>query len=238
MTLLNDENESAAPAATSDLDGIVTSLIDTLPEVSDHAIAEHEAAQERNSGANDAQPSAPQTSANPKGLPTDKNGKPYDPTTHEISPKTGKAIKKRSGVKSSVVTPQKSAGVDVLQNAQKVDDLQKAHMNGRFAAGATFAALQGIFGEEFAPRKDAALGDEFEYLTGAYGDYFAASGMTDIPPGWALVIAIGSIAAPRLAMPKTKSRLSRVKDWVISKVFAWKARRTVKAATSNTSEDE
>lgn len=236
MTNLN--GETAAPAADSSLDDIAGILLDTMPEVSEHAIAEHDAAQGRNFDASSAAPVAPQTASNPQGLPVDKNGKPYDPSTHEISPKTGKAIKKRSGVKSSVVNPAQNTAAANSAISQKVDELQKAHMNGRFAAGATFAALQGIFGEEFAPRKDAALGDEFEYLTGAYGDYFAASGMTDIPPGWALVIAIGSIAAPRFAMPKTKSRLTRLKDWAISKVFAWKARRVVKTATDNQNEAE
>jgi hypothetical protein len=227
------------------LQTIAGDLIDDMPEVSEHAIAEQQALQERNFGANNVDSGAPMfdgaqtggiSSANPNAWPLDGRGKPYNPATHEVSAATGKAIKKRRGTKSSVATPASPAQNSAPVQNQQIIDAQKAHANGHMAAAATFAALQGIFGEEFKPRKDAELGDEFSYLSGAYGDYFLAKGMNDVPPGLALIIAVGAIAMPRFAMPKTKSKMSRIKDFIIGKFFTWRAKKTVSTAEKNTKE--
>lgn len=226
----------------SGLDEITDSLISDMPHISENAIAEHEATQERNFDANNATSggSVAQgstiTADNPNGWPLDGRGKPYDPTTHEISAATGKAIKKRRGGKSTIGNPEKSASQSAPAQNPQIVEAQKAAANGQFAAMATFATLQGIFGEEFKPNPNSHIGDEFQFLAGAYGNYFLAKGVSDIPPGIALVIAIGTIAGQRLGMPKTKSRIARIKDFFIGKFFSWRAKKTVSAAEKNTKE--
>ena len=215
------------------LNDIAGELLESMPEVSQHAIDEHDAAQQRNLDANmlgseQTNSTTPASASNPNGWPLDGRGNAYNPETHEVSASTGKAIKKRRGTKSSVGAPDKNTNQPQAQAVTTNE--QKAAANGMMAALATFAALQGIFGEEFKPRADSDLGDEFQYLSGAYGNYFLAKGFSDIPAGWALAIAVGSIAAPRFAMPKTKSKLQRLKDFCIGKFFTWRAKKTVKRA--------
>lgn len=231
------------------LDKIGDTMVDSMPEVSQHAIDEHNATQERNLDANSSAAGADMlgnaqtgttdavSASNPNGWPVDGRGKPYDPNTHEISASTGKAIKKRRGGKSTIGAPTKNAtSPNNAPTSQDIGNAQQAAANGQMAALATFAGLQGIFGEEFAPRKESHVGDEFQFLAAAYGNYFLAKGMVDIPPGWALVIAIGSITAPRFGMPKTRTKMQRVKDFIIGKFFSWRAKKTVDTATKNTKE--
>jgi hypothetical protein len=62
-------------------------------------------------------------------------------------------------------------------------------------------------------------------LESAFGDYFEATGKTDIPPGMALTVAIGGYMLPRFTMPKTRSRMGKVKDWFVKKLADRKLRK-------------
>ncbi len=200
------------------LESIADSLTETMPEVSDHAIAEHEA-QERNFGANsDAPLATAQTARAPSGVE-------YNPNTHEVSPKTGKVIKKRRGGANSAskvaVSSASPAGTASSQN-----DEGQARATGKFAAAALIGICSGVFGDEFQPEKTAQF-DERAYLESAFGDYFVATGRTDLPPSMALIVAIGAYTIPRFTKPKTKSKLSAFKDWAVSKYFGWRGKKTM-----------
>jgi hypothetical protein len=61
---------------------------------------------------------------------------------------------------------------------------------------------QGIFGDEWKAEEAEA-----DMLTEATTQYFHSQGITDITPGWALVLAVGGYALPRFMMPKTKAKI-------------------------------
>lgn len=221
---------------TTDLAGIGADLLNTMPQVSDNAIVEHEA-QERKNDASINDPSA-------NGLPVDKNGKEYNPETHELSPLTGKAIKKRRGAKPAPSGGARSSvvvnGKPVQQNAQAAQQeavIQQGKATGRFAAHALIGVCVGIFGNEFKPVKDAER-DEVAYLESAFSEYFIATGATDLPPSVVLLIATGAYIMPRFTQPITKSKLARAKDWAIGKFFSWRAGRDVKKGQSELKGDE
>ncbi len=220
---------------------ISDTLVESMPDVSEHAITEHEAQQALNNRANDD--AVIPTAHKPANAPVDKSKWPvdkfdnrYNPETHTVSPLTGKVIKKRRGggnktanAQSSVVTPKgNSTSAADTANAELVAN---ATATGQFAAAATVSICVGIFGDEFHPRKAADAGyDEMEYLQGAFAAYFLATGKTDIPPGMALAIALCSYGLPRVTMPKTRSRLSAIKDWFGSKFLAWRGKKTLRSA--------
>lgn len=78
-----------------------------------------------------------------------------------------------------------------------------------------FTLGQAIGGDEWKPSDN-----ERAYMVDAWGSYFRAKGITDLPPGWAVVIATSAYAIPRLRKPKTQTRMiagySKVRAWVRS----------------------
>ena len=76
---------------------------------------------------------------------------------------------------------------------------------GVYSANLLISMGRAIGGEEWEPRKDEAF-DERENLEIAFGDYFTAKEMSDIPPGVALSLALSTYIGPRLFMPTTKKR--------------------------------
>lgn len=106
---------------------------------------------------------------------------------------------------------------------------QLARKGGAGAAALLVMVGVGLGGDEWVPRKDEKIGlDEKAMLEGAFGDYFVAQGYSDLPPGWALVAAVGMYALPRFGMPKTQTRLQKLKTWIFTKYAAWKSRRNPK----------
>lgn len=51
--------------------------------------------------------------------------------------------------------------------------------------------------------------EEQETLSTAYQAYFESMGMTDLPPGVALLAVVGMYAAPRLLRPEPLAKLKR-----------------------------
>lgn len=206
--------DAAADTGADVFADIAASLADNMPQVSDHAINEA-AEQARKNNAN----------ADGDGL-FYKDGTPYDPEIHEISPVTGKVVKKKRGggktkSKSQLPPPKNTAPAGPSQA-----EIQ-ARAAGKMYANGLIALAVGIGGDEFNPRVDEATGlNERDYLEQAFGEYCVATGKNDLPPGLVLTIAIGSYIVPRFNQPKTRTRLQRLKDWAASK---WLARRAKKA---------
>jgi hypothetical protein len=67
-----------------------------------------------------------------------------------------------------------------------------------------------LFGDEWKPNRDL---NEPEAVVTAFENYFEAKGITDFPPGAALVMALGAYALVRLQQPKTLSKLERLALW-------------------------
>ncbi|AUR98301.1 hypothetical protein NVP1249A_07 [Vibrio phage 1.249.A._10N.261.55.B9] len=203
------------------LDNIANTLADSMPEVQEHAIEQEKA----------------KTDAEREKWADleDVDGNTFDPAIHKTNKdaeptlsRTGKLIKKpgRKGGGGSSSGP---SVIGVKQEA-KPDPEQAARIQAR-ASGKMAANLLmtlGIVagGEEWQPIKDPTTGiDEKQMLESAFADYFEATGKTDIPPGMALTVAIGGYALPRFTMPKTRSRMQKVKDWVVRKIADRKLRK-------------
>jgi len=142
----------------------------------------------------------------------DADGASFDPALHytedDGEPKlTAKGLLRKRRVRRSTADKNADANREALNARQQVE----ARSAGIVAANSLLIVATGFGGDEWNAVKDEASGiDERAQLQQAFGDYFVAKGVTDFPPGVALVLAIGMYAAPRFTMPKTQSKIGRV----------------------------
>lgn len=212
--------EPSPAGLTTNIESIANELSETMPEVQEHAI-EQEILSENEKLAQYSHLK-------------DSDGNGFDPSIHKtnkageptLSTK-GKLIKK-PGRKPGAGAQGKSQIGSVVGGAQSVTIDKEGHSRLQARASGTMAAnliLQiGIVagGEEWHPRTDESSGlNEKMMLENAFADYFEATGKTDIPPGMALTVAIGAYVLPRFTMPKTQSRLDKlkkgIKQWWINR---------------------
>jgi len=83
----------------------------------------------------------------------------------------------------------------------------------RLAATLWFEVPQPIFGRDWAP----ADKDEANTIAAAFRRYFISAGITDIPPGIALALSLGSYTIARVNKPTVKERLMGMFEWIRSK---------------------
>ena len=90
----------------------------------------------------------------------------------------------------------------------------------------------GIGGPEFAPRMIEGPGgiqiNEMMTLEVAFGDYFLAKDIEDLPPGWALCGALAFYYLPRFQMPQTQEKARGFVAWIKGKYADWKVGRMKK----------
>jgi hypothetical protein len=235
---LSDESDSADAAVQSNTsDTSVNDLADTLikesPEPQPHAIAqraEQEAAALSQSAANVQQ----FPGFNPEIHATNPDGTPALTPTGRLA----KIRKSRAaGTKTAVNVPNVPGATTPAQSAAVAKETL-ARQGGAGCANLVIALMVGVGGEDFLPRRDKASGmDEKAMLESVFGDYFVATGKTDLPPGWALVAGMSMYVLPRLGMPKTQTRLQRFKDWCKVKYVNFRLKKAgIKARARNTSE--
>lgn len=184
-------------------------ILSVMPEPQQHAIAQHESEQQ------EAEDNAQR----------DANGEAFNPAIHSGSLlKNGTWRRKKSAgpntsARAGTIGRGKRSNATVGDAPAQPDNSAEvsARAAGIAAAGAVLMIGVAVGGEEWQPRKDPI--DEREMLTGAFGDYFVAKGVTDFPPGVALFLALSMYAAPRFTMPQTRTRMQRFKDWIAIKVL-------------------
>lgn len=214
----NEPNSQPEPQH-SPADALAQGLIEGMPEPSEHAIAQY---LEEQAGLENA----PEI--------VDSNAEKFNPEIHAVnadgSPKftaTGAFAKKR-GRRSGAVSVLNAAG-DKGQSA-KPDTAAVMRANKQAAAGSAAANMlimlgMVLGGEEWQPLKNEKIGlDEKANLETAFQDYFTASNLEDLPPSFALGIAVLGYALPRFTMPKTQARTATL--W--GKAKAWWANRKLK----------
>ena len=203
----------------SPAEALAQGLIETMAEPSDHAIAQHLAEQ-----------------AELENVPeiVDSNAEKFNPEIHAVnadgSPKftaTGAFAKKRgrrSGA-ASVLNAASDKGQSVKPDTSAVIRANKQAAAGSAAANTLIMLGMVLGGDEWRPLKDDKLGlDEKANLETAFQDYFTASNLEDLPPSFALGIAVLGYALPRFTMPKTQARTATL--WGKCKV--WWANRKLK----------
>ena len=222
--------EEIPPENTGDgLDAIANSLVAEMPEPSQHAIDAAEATKTEEAEKTDTYSHLKHkdgTPFNPDIHQTDLNGEPVTNAGGFLVKRRGR--KKGNASTSTVV----AAGTTTRQGKQEPDQKELANQaaameSGRAAANMVMAVGIALGGEEWQPIKDDKTGmDEEAQLTSAFGQYFLATGKTDIPPGWALTITMCSYALPRFIMPKTQTRAKSL----YQKFKAWRMNRTADKA--------
>jgi hypothetical protein len=183
-----------------------------MPQVQEHAV--NKAQEESNAQANS---------------PVDKAGTRFDPALHETGP-DGKGIlgvrgnwRAKRGRKTGGPVSGSVAGSTLgaptgptAQDVKAAQNEQQSRIAGAAAAQMLFVAGRVIGGEEWAPRKDEKTGvDEEALLTSAFGDYFKAKDVKDIPPGAALAFVLMMYAGPRFTMPQTQQRVKSFKARIV-----------------------
>ena len=180
-------------------ENIVENLIESQPDISEHVI--NQELDNKNKT---------------------KNIDGFDPTIHQID-ENGQPLLTPTGRFKKKRAPRKSPGPSTISKTTDDAIAQKSSQNielqcrvcGKYAANAMFTAGYMIGGDEFEPTVDSDTGlDERQLIESAFGDYFVAKNISDFPPGITLCLAISAYILPRLAKPKTRSRLGRVKNWL------------------------
>lgn len=218
--------DSDAAQSSSNISAIASDLAADMPAVQQHAI-------------DLAMQNAGQQAQTPSG-----NGEAFNPAIHATNPDGspkmrvdgGFALKR--GRKSGAATQSKVAKPQSAATPQVSESEVAARQSGAVMAALCIQLGVVMGGDEWQPRRDDSIGlDEQKQMENAFANYFTAKGYTDIPPGAALAICIGAYALPRFTMPKTRTRLAKVKDWVVAKFVQWRARKNgvkVNVQPSNT----
>ncbi len=219
----NTENPETEISSVQPLnvDSLAGSLAGEQPEVSEHTVAaEMEKQEQRKAQFSDLR-DTDGNPFNPEIHVTDSNGDPVTTKNNKLRKRPGrKSDTAQTGGKSHVSQPGASA-----QNSGQVQT-QQARQSGVHAARMFASVSMMVGGDEFRPMKDEKQGiDEMKGLEEAFGDYFESKEWEDIPPGIALTMVCFSFLAPRFLMPKTKTRVSKMKDWIAHKYFAYKTRK-------------
>lgn len=212
------------------VDALASQLVDEAPDAQPHAIEQQRQLE---------QAAEAQNAANVNDFPG------FDPTKHATNPDgtpaktpTGryKKLSKTGGAAPKVNVPADSAKTG--QTPTRANKEAAARAGGAGAANLFITACVVLGGQDFVPRKDAKQGlDEHAFLTQLWGDYFVASGKTDLSPGWALFAGSLAFIIPRLQMQHTQTRFQKVKTWIYCRVIEMRAKRAgVKVKVSSASE--
>jgi hypothetical protein len=206
-----------------DLDVVGDELVAEIPEPQQHAID---------------QAAADNQQENPNAAPleVDLLGVPWDSTLHATDSKTGKGIltakgswRKRRGLKGS--PSHLNTGPAAAPSEPKEDPTvtekrtleQQNRMAGVMAGTMLVRLSTAVGGKEFLPRTITTAGvtySEEEFLQNAFGDYFVAKGISDIPPGMVLASALCMYYLPRFQEPAVREKGSRFVSWCKGRVEA------------------
>lgn len=161
-------------------------------------------------------PPEPETPVNdaPSDGRVDSSGDAFDPAVHATDAegrpkktKTGKWAKKRGRKGNRVAT----SGTGNVRGTAEIE----AERAGHATAQLIFTMGVVLGGEEWQPRIDTDTGlNEPQQMSEAWAAYYLATGKTDLPPWVTVVIAMCGYSLPRLAMPKTQTRIQRLKAWL------------------------
>lgn len=210
------EIENTGPSNIN-VDSLAGSLAGEQPDVSEHTVAAEMEKQEQRKQQNADLKDSDGNPFSSEIHVTDANGDPVLTTTGKLRKRPGRKGGASGGTPSHVARPGTTT-----QNSGQHDP----RATGRHAARMFSSVSMMLGGEEFRPIKDEKQGvDEMEGLEEAFSDYFESKEWDDIPPGIALTLVCFSYLAPRFFMPKTKTRLSKVKDWIAAKYFAYKTKK-------------
>lgn len=162
---------------------------------------------------NEAEPGTTENnSGNAQGTPNDG----FDPSIHATdehgNPKKNAdgTFSKRRGRKPGSGNGKSSANPEAVVNTEA----SQAQALGVMTAQVQFALCQGFIGPEWKPTPN----EECSIAT-AWGQYYLATGRTDMPPSMIVLAATLSYAHPRLQAENTQSKLRKFINWFKVKIL-------------------
>lgn len=226
-----------APAA--ELDKLGDDLTNEIPEPQQHAIDQAISDASKNPDV----PGAANTS-----VELDALGVPWNNAEHATGA-DGKGIRtakgtwrKRRGLKGSpshlntgaanASSPADKEAEQAAVNARTAEHQNR--MAGAMAGTMLVRISAAVGGQEFLPRTITVPGgltyNEEQFLQTAFGDYFVAKGISDIPPGLVLCSALMMYYMPRFQSPEVRQRGGKIAGWFKSKMewvyFKFKYRKS------------
>lgn len=142
---------------------------------------------------------------------TDAEGKPVINRDGFITRKRGR--KKGTPTTQKIKLPNGQTATVQIPAAENED--VKRQQAAYISAGGFINIGVMIFGEEWLPEQKPV--DEHRLIVQAFDDYYKVKGVADIPPGVALVIALGGYGIKRLAKPNTKTKFQLIVGSVIER---------------------
>lgn len=200
-------------AETDHVTTVTNDLAGSMPDAKDSAIEAEKSKAEKATATAAGLVDNKGVSFNPDLHEVDADGNPRLTTSGKLRRKRGnKSGSKINGENEPLNIPGKPGAVSPSLEAAKA------------TAGAIFTLGTTIGGDEWQPINDPQSGtNEYANMVDVWNEYYKSKGVKDIPPGIALSIAVIGYVTPRLFMPKTKSRLSRAKAWLVSKWILWRS---------------
>jgi hypothetical protein len=210
----------------ANLDDLGDTLVTEIPEPQQHAIDQAIA------------DTAADPEANPHAFETvelDALGVPYNSEYHAIGA-DGKGIRtakgtwrKRRRLKGSASHLNTDAAGPTSTKESEAEVNARTHEHQCRMAGAMAGTMlvrisSAVGGQEFLPRDIVVPGglkyNEEQFLQTAFGDYFVAKGIVDIPPGMVLCSALAMYYMPRFQQPEVRARGTRFVQWIKGR-FEW-----------------
>lgn len=233
------EKEGSTPSgagSSANLETIAHKLSAEMPQVQEHALEQERLTQENELAQYSHLKDSDGNSFDPSVHKTNKAGEPTLSTKGKLIKKPGR---KPNSTQNKSTSGSIVGGTNTTPNDKEAEKRMQARASGTMAANLILQIGIVAGGEEWHPRVDEQTGlNEKLMLENSFADYFEATGKTDIPPGMALTVAIGAYALPRFTMPKTQSRLSKLKmglkQWWINRKLK---KHGLKAEPSESSKD-
>lgn len=205
------KDDETKNSSSDSLSSIGDSLVDDMPEVQTHAVEAEKMKIE-------------EEKKNVVGL-TDRHGASFDPHIHVTNPDGTPSLTINNKLKRK--PGRNSGGPSIVGGKTKpIQDKQESSqtVNSRAAAITTVDMLEMVgmmfAGDEWRYIKDNKTGlDERENGYTVFEDYYRSKGVSDIPPGVAVVIWGLLYAVPRFRQPVTQSKFQQFGNWVKMKIL-------------------
>jgi hypothetical protein len=199
-------NQTAQTITAAELAGAVT-----MPEPSERAIETPPA----NSNAQ-----TPTTAPAPKAGDRDKTGRKFDPNRHapRLLPSGRWASKRPHGRPRK--TPASFVATDPQPSAPppapEMPPADKYELAAELYCRTGYSLADGIFAGngEWLPESEA----EHLAIKQSVAAYLRHKQSEDLPPGWALALALAGYGAGRIAKPNTQKRIAALTGWIASKL--------------------
>jgi hypothetical protein len=150
-------------------------------------------------------------SFNPAIHETDENGRPVFNAKGGYRKKRGRKPGFKSSSNANTTNSNDAGSTNANGFKQSVsasnEPLPDYSATGKILAGLFFGITTGAIGPEWEPSVS-----ENEQITAATIRYCEAMEISDIPPGFALLLCVGMYAVPRFAHENTRNKVSRVAE--------------------------